>query len=265
MRRLLLLLAVALVLTACAGRTQLPPLDPWPETAGDIQGEWLVTELIRDGETVSLPDGFDGTLTVGSKRLSGTSFCNGFGGNYELDGSRLEVRELLSSLMACVGDVATAEGLYHQALTASDARVAALDGVLVLTGDGVELRFVPRPPVLADVLVGTSWLLQAVTADGLSTIALGTPALLEFRPDGTFEAGTGCGAVSGTWDARPDGVSTSVVGHEADCAGELAQQDEHVAAVFARGFDARISRGRLTLTNPDGRSIEYVDAADQDD
>jgi hypothetical protein len=118
--------------------------------------------------------------------------------------------------------------------------------------------------VLADDLVGTSWRLQAVGADGLSTIALGTPAWAEFRPDGTFEAGTGCGTVSGTWDARPDGVSTALDVHEADCAGELREQDRHVAAVFAHGFEARISRGRLVLTSPEGPSIEYVDAAGHD-
>lgn len=265
MHRLPLLLAVVLVLAACAGGPPLRGSLPEEAAAGDVRGEWLVTGLVRDGEPVPLPDGVEGTLTVGPKQLSGTAFCNGFGGEYALEDDTLEVRELVSTVMACTGDVAAAEGPYMEALQAADARLTVRAGELVLTGDGVELRFIPRPPVLADDLVGTSWLLQAVTAGGLGTSALGSPALLEFRPDGRFLAGTGCGTVSGTWEARPDGVSTSVVGHEGDCSGELAQQDENVAAVFARGFDARISRGRLTLTNPDDRSVEYVDAADQDD
>lgn len=262
MRRLPLLLAVVLVLAACAGRPPLRPLGPAPEAVGDVRGEWVVTGLLRGDEPVPLPEGVEGTLTVGPKRLGGTAFCNGFGGEYELEEGHLEVRELLSTLMACSGDVATAEGLYLDALTSFDAQVTLQDGELVLTGDGVELRFVQRPPVLADDLVGRSWLLQAVTADGLSTIALGAPALLEFRLDGTFRAGTGCGSVSGTWDARPDGVSTAVDAHEADCAGELRAQDGHVAAVLAHGFEARVSRGRLVLTGLDGPSIEYVDSAE---
>jgi heat shock protein HslJ len=259
------LLAAVLVLAACAGPPPLRPLGPAPEAAaGDIRGEWLVTGLIRDGETVPLPGGAEGTLTVGPRKLSGTAFCNGFGGDYELEEGHLEVRELVSTVMACTGDVATSEGLYLEALQAPDARLTVQAGELVLTGDGVELRFIPRPPVLADDLVGTAWLLQAVTADGLSTIALGTPALLEFRPDGTFLAGTGCGTLSGTWDARPDGVSTTVDDHEADCAGELREQDGHMAAVFAHGVESRIARGRLILTSPEGPSIEYVDAAGHD-
>ena len=264
MYRAALLLAVVLVLAACAERPPgARPPGSGAEAAGDVRGEWLVTDLALYGETVSLPDGVEGTLVVGSRQLSGTAFCNGFGGDYALQEGRLEVRELLSTLMACVGDVARAEGLYLRALNASGARLAAQDGELVLSGDGVELRFVPRPPVLADDLSGPSWLLRGVTGDGLGTIALGTPALLEFRRDGTFRAGTGCGAVTGTWDAQPDGVSSSVVIHESDCPAELREQDEHVAAVFAHGFEARISRGRLTLTDPEGRSVEYVDAADQ--
>jgi heat shock protein HslJ len=263
--RLPLLLAVVLVLTACAGRPSLRPLGPLPEAAaGDIRGEWLVTELFRDGERVPLPADAEGTLVVERKNLTGRAFCNGFGGDYELQEAHLRVRELLSTLIACVGDVATSEGLYLRALQASDARMAVRDGELLLTGDGVELHFIPRPPVLADDLVGTSWLLQGVAADGLGTIAGGAPAPLTFRADGTFEAGTGCGTVSGTWDPRPDGVSSSVTDSETDCPDDLREQDAHVAAVLGDGFDARISDGRLILTHPEGRSVEYVDAADDD-
>ncbi|MFP5370218.1 MAG: META domain-containing protein, partial [Actinomycetes bacterium] len=264
-----LLLVPVLFLGACAGqpagRQPLPPPGSAAGAPGDVLGEWVATALAQDGEVVPLPDGREGTLEIGSTRLGGTAFCNGFGGDYELVEDRLEVRELLSTAMACDGDVATAEGLYFRALNASDARLTVRNGELVLGGDGVEVRFVPRPPVSAADLGRTSWLLQGVGTDGTSTIALGQPALLDLRPDGTFRAGTGCGTVSGTWHAEPDGVGSSVVQHETDCPPELAQQDELVTAVLAQGFRARLSDGRLTLTDAEGRSIEYVDPADARD
>lgn len=259
MHRAPLLLAVVLVLAACAGGAR--PNGPAAPAPDDLRGEWLMTGIVEDGEPVPLPDGVEGTLTVDRTKLGGTAFCNSFGGDYRLDAGRLEIDELLMTVMACTGDVGDAEGRYLRALNASDLRATVADGHLVVAGDGVELRFAPRPPVLADDLVGTSWLLQGVTADGLSTIALGAPALLEFRSDRTFAAGTGCGAVSGTWDARPDGVSSSVTDHEADCPADLREQDAHVAGVLGDGFDADISPGRLTLTAPGGRSVEYVDHA----
>ena len=262
------ILAIVLALAACAGAPggARPSVPGGPEAGApdDIRGEWLMTELVVDGEIVPAPDGVEGTLVVGRTRLGGTAFCNSFGGAYRLDAGRLEIDELLSTVMACSGDIAAVEGTYLRALDASDLRVTFSEGALVVTGDDVELRFVPRPPVLADDLVGTSWLLQGVSADGLGTIARGAPALLEFRTDGTFDAGTGCGAMSGTWDARPEGVSSSVTAREADCPAGLREQDAHVASVLGDGFDAHLSRGRLTLTTPEGRSVEYVDAADDD-
>ena len=71
--------------------------------------------------------------------------------------------------------------------------------------------------------------------------------------------------MSGTWHAEPDGVESSVVDHEADCPPDLGRQDGIVAAVLAHGFRARLSNGRLTLADPQGRSLEYVDPADAPD
>lgn len=236
------------------------PTDPVTVVPGDIRGEWQVTTMTKDGEDVPLPDGVEGTLVVEERRLSGVAFCNGFGGAYRLDDGRLRIEDLATTLVGCTGGVGRAEGVYLSALNGRPVQVALDGDDLVLVGEGAELRFRPRPPVLAADLTDAAWMLVAVTSDGLETIALGSPAPLEFRADGTFTAGTGCGSVTGTWDAGADGVRSSVVGHETDCTPELTGQDTLVASVLDGGFEADIRRGRLNLSTPEGQRLAYEPA-----
>ncbi|CCG05058.1 META domain-containing protein [Blastococcus saxobsidens] len=227
-----------------------------PATSADLRGEWVVTELRRDGVPVPLPD-LEGTLAVDDARLAGTSFCNGFGARYRLDDGRLELEDHLTSLMACTGDVARAEGVYSRVLTADDPRATTSSEGLVLTGDGAEVHLRPRPPVEAGDLVGGTWSLQGLTTEAMGWAAEGEPAVLEFTADGTFRASTGCRSLAGAWQLRDEQVTTSGPAGEGRCPEELREQDAHVTDVLEQGFTVRIANGRLTIRSPGGQGLEY--------
>ncbi|WP_147251497.1 META domain-containing protein [Blastococcus sp. TBT05-19] len=255
MTRTALLLVVVLAVTACGGGGATGGSPPAGEL-GDVRGEWVVTELRRDGEVVPIPPGTDGTLTL-DERLSGRAFCNGFGAqSYRIEGDRLVVEELAQSLIGCSPDIAELERLYLDALTASDVRLRREGGELLVSGGGVDVRLVPRPPVEDADLAGR-WQLAALTTTQLASSPL-RPAELEFRADGTLEGTTGCRPVRGTWQVTDERLATADVVADGECPPEGAEQDGHVLDVLRQGGTVRIVRDRLTLTAPDGLGLEFT-------
>ncbi|MGY1742026.1 MULTISPECIES: META domain-containing protein [unclassified Blastococcus] len=257
MHRSVSLLLAALVVAGCAPRAASPG-DPAPPV--DLRGEWVVTAMRADGEDVALPPDAEGTLVANGRRLGGTSFCNGFGADYRLAGDRLEVRDRITTLMACPGEVARAEGLYGRALDAGDLRVAPTPDGFTLTGDGVELRLAPRPPVEAADLTARPWLLTAVVAGPTASSPTGEPAVLEFGADGTFRASTGCRPVTGRWTITGGRLTPTDVRAERECPGPLHDEDAAVLAVLGQPSGVRIARGVLTLTGAEGRGLQYAPA-----
>ncbi|TFV53514.1 META domain-containing protein [Blastococcus sp. TF02A_35] len=258
MARTALLLLVALAVAACGGGgTGAPPAEPPGEGPGDVRGEWVVTELRRDGEVVPLPAGVDGTLAVEDARLLGQAFCNSFFTGYRIEGDRLTVEDLGVTAMACLDDgVTTAESRYLAALSASDVRLARDGDRLVVRGGGVDVHLLPRPPVADADLAGT-WQLAALVDRETAASPL-QPAAVEFRSDGTFTGSTGCRPVRGTWQVADERLTTTDVVTDGECPADLAEQDGQVLHVLHQGGALRIARDRLALTAPDGTGLQFT-------
>ncbi|RBY93450.1 hypothetical protein DQ237_17695 [Blastococcus sp. TF02-8] len=258
MTRIALLLVAVLAVAGCGGGvTGQAPLRPEPGPGpGDVRGEWVVTELRRDGEVVPIPDGVDGSLTL-DDRLSGTAFCNGFGAqDYRIEGDRLVVEDLASTLIGCTPEVAMAEGTYLAALNADDVRLAREAERLVIRGGEVEVRLVPRPPVV-DVDLTGRWQLNALVDGSMSSSPRQT-AELDLRADGTLEGTTGCRPVHGTWQVVDERLVTADVIADGECAPEAAEQDAQVLEVLRQGGAVRIARDHLSLTAPGGAGLQFT-------
>ncbi|UOY01104.1 META domain-containing protein [Blastococcus sp. PRF04-17] len=247
-----LLLAAVLALAACGGPAAGSP---------DVAGEWELTEGTADG--VALPSA-GATLRLADGQAGGVSFCNRFSGSYSLDGDAITFEGLGGTEMGCDPDVMAAESAFLGGLGGVD--TVARDGeALLLTGEGVRLRFTPVAAVPASALEGTRWALDTLTEgqDGSATASstVGEPAVLLLDPDGTAEASTGCRSITGRWLVE-DGalvVDDLLVGGE-DCPPDVTAQDQHVVAVLESGPAMEIREDRLTLTAPDGRGLSYRDA-----
>lgn len=95
-----------------------------------LQGtDWVVTEM--DGKQVA--EGMRGTLNFGKDgRVTGRSFCNNYGGNYTLTGEGLSIELKMSTLMACLPEVATQEKLFTELLEGAQRFEIDSNGTLVL-------------------------------------------------------------------------------------------------------------------------------------
>jgi heat shock protein HslJ len=243
------LLLAALLLAGCA--------EQGSGASDDVLGEWELVEGTTDGAPLPQPAGGRATLTIESGQLGGVSFCNHYSGQYRLDGDALTVDGRGGTEMGCEPDVMAAEQAYLGALGAAD--TAVLDGEnLVLTGDGVVLRFGPVAPVPDSPLEGTRWVLDTLIDGETASSTLGEPAVLLLDADRTASASTGCRSITGTWLVE-DGalvIDDFLAGGET-CPPDVESQDAHVTAVLNSGPQAEIREDRLTLTASDGRGLGY--------
>jgi heat shock protein HslJ len=224
-------------------------------TADGLSGIWGLRSGAFEGEEITVPAQARGSIEFDGRRVSGTSFCNGFGGTYRLDGERLVLEDLASTLVGCTGEVAAAEHAFVGVLNAPGLSVTVDPMELVLTSDAGHLRFTPVPPAPVADLVGTRWVLETVDrGDGTATPAVGDPAVLELGDDGTATFSTGCQTMTGTWTAHGDSVL--LAGHEYDptaCGSPLADQDSLVTQLLNGGFQVLVDGDVLTVLDTDNR------------
>jgi heat shock protein HslJ len=121
-----------LVFTGCTGNTA----DPLNGTA------WVLTSL--DG--ANLVEGTTITLIFEDGNAGGSSGCNSYGGTYQLDGNKIQISEVVATLMACTEP----EGAMEQEGTflgdLGKAETFELSGgqLLINTSDGRTLTFSPQ-------------------------------------------------------------------------------------------------------------------------
>jgi heat shock protein HslJ len=239
---------VAVLLAACGG----PRID---SSAAPLDGAWVLESGTLDGEPIPLVEGYRITFTAAGAGFSGTAACNQYSGLFAVEAWELTLRDMSMTEMACEPDVMASEAAYVFAIRRIN--LAAHEGdQLVLTGPGAELRFDPLPPVPDEALVGTTWILDGlISGDSVSTVR-GDTLTLEFDPDGTFFAGTGCRTLSGRYVITGDEVHITDSAAEGECPADLQAQDAQVVGVLER-FIAATDGNRLTLTAAGGEGLLY--------
>lgn len=249
----LAILAVIVGLTGC-GATGASPTPG----SGDPQGSWQLVTLESTAGSVPLVDDHPVTLTLEGSSVGGRAACNEYGGRIEGTGDGIAIGELAWTAMACIPEaVMRVEAAYVEALGA--VRTMRLDGdELVLEGDAVELRFtrLPDPPT-AD-LVDTLWTLETLLVGDMAAAAMGEPATLLLRSDGTFTGSTGCRTFDGEWIEQGEQLlATTFAMGDQICPEELTQQDAQVATVIGDGFVPSVEGDLLSLLDPGGVGLVY--------
>ncbi len=244
------LLAVLTVLAAAcggagAGGGQIEP-----------DGPWLLSSGTSGGNPIQLIDSHPVTLVVDGSRISGTAACNGYGGNWSLNGSAVTISEVAQTEMACEPmETMDLERTFLEALTKVDT-AAIVDDQLVLTGSDIELRFDEQQPAPTADLLGTVWALDSLVSGDVVSSVTGDPTL-EFYSDGSFIGTTGCRNLTGNYEEAGAGIDVPIMSAHGDCTPDLADQDDHIVNVIGDGFDAAIEGGTLTLTIAGGDGLVY--------
>ena len=246
--------AVALLVLALAGCAQTSPYAP-SET---VFGDWRLAETTGDTAIV-VPDAPQSrpTLTIDANATGGQTPCNRYQASVNGGAGEFSITPTTVTEAACAdAALMDLEGAYLDALRSVDA--AAVDGeTLTLSGGGIELRFERLGEVAASELIGTTWMLSALTsrtADTESASGVSDGGSLTFAINAELSGSGGCRDFTGRYTLS--GSTVAVSGLEfaaADCPPLVAEQEEHIRTVLESGFSVSIDGDDdLTIATADG-------------
>jgi heat shock protein HslJ len=104
---LLTLFVISLAISACAAQ----------ESSEALIGAWKLSSYgPADAQTPAVPDTEAGLTFNSDGTVSGSSGCNGLGGDYTVDGDQITFGEFVSTLIACEDPIMVQEDAMHQVL-----------------------------------------------------------------------------------------------------------------------------------------------------
>lgn len=126
---LLFILLASLMLSACSAGSK------------SLTGTWTLTAFGPEGATTPVASGSQASITFNDDgTITGNSGCNGFGGEYVVDGDQITFSGLVSTLMACEEPLMSQEGDVFNVLNGT--ATYTIDGdTLTITNAGMVLVF----------------------------------------------------------------------------------------------------------------------------
>ena len=157
-------------------------------------------EAVLPNTNISADFGEDGSL-------GGSSGCNSYSAQYELDGDRITIGPAATTLMACPEPIMEQESAYMSAL-ASVASYALEDDNLVLLDDkgGTLLVFEPQEEVS---LEGTAWEVISYNngKEAVVSVIIGTEMTAEFGADGILSGFSGCNNYNASYELDEENIN----------------------------------------------------------
>jgi heat shock protein HslJ len=242
------LLLGTVLLTSC-GEEALPLGNPFGH------GTWQLVAGEADGAPLALIPTHPVTLRVDDDTVGGTSACNHYGGTLRLEDNRVSIDEIYMTEMACIGvGIMELEATYLEALGRIDT-AAVESGLLVLSGEGVTLRFEAVEPEPDASLIGPTWALETIV-DGETASTPATDAWIRFDDDRTVSGHNGCNGFGGSYD--PDDGFSDLFQTLIGCMDQgIADQELLFMGVLGSGPTLTIEGTQLTITAPDGRALVF--------
>lgn len=109
-RFLLTLLVISMAIAACTAKSE--------ESSASLNGSWKLSSYSHADVLTPAVPGTEAVLTFNNDgTVTGNSGCNGFGGNYKVEGDQVTFSEVVSTLMACDEARMAQEGAFHQVMT----------------------------------------------------------------------------------------------------------------------------------------------------
>lgn len=252
-----LAIPLLLVLAACGESTTsvgAGDRNPWGR-------DFLSVSVTEDGEDRPLVAGTRIRLSFNDDGSVGASAgCNSMGGQAEIRDGRLLVMAMSTTEMGCDPDRHAQDEWLADFLT-SRPRFQLDDSLLILTGDGTEIRLEDRKVADPDrPLRDTRWEVDTVIdGEAASSVPEGAGAHLVFaaRGDG-FGGSTGCNQMGGKAEID-EGARTITFGEvittKMACEDERMQLERDVLDVLDGTVGYEIEAGRLWLRHPDGHGL----------
>jgi len=220
---------------------------PWQLLSGRVGGSLL-----------PLVAGHPITLTLFEREVGGWAPCNEYSVEMSRSGSEIDLApEFLSTAIGCAPEVMESESSYLNALLGVDT-LATTSDQMTLTGERVELVFVPAPPATAEDMTGTVWVLTRLIQGETVSNAAGDRATLELFSDQSMLGSTGCRSVHGRYAVSGAEVLVTELAANGECPADLRDQDSHVLTVLGDGFRAALTGPvELILTTTGRQGLVY--------
>lgn len=274
---LLVIIVASIIAAGCTAGTSAPGA-----AAGLVGPSWtLDSYLAGNGTFVPVLPGTEVTAAFGPDgKVTGSAGCNGYGGDYRLDGKNLSVTSLAQTLKLCTEP----EGIMDQEARFMDLLGSATgcrlenDRLILTDAEGATvLVFAKETPA---ALPGTSWRLASLAGENgtMAPVLSGTNVTLVFGAYNRLGGSAGCNSYGA--DYSVDGTNLRIeppIRTEMYCTsppGIMEQEDRYLAhlvnassyrveRVMADGgrisLDATISsrteNDRLVLTDRNGTDI----------
>lgn len=246
----LALLTITLAISACTSRATQEPSD-----APSLPGTWALTSFGQAGSLTPVVAGSRAELTfTEGGTVEGNSGCNGFNGDYTVDGDRITFGQIVSTAMACEEPLMRQEELVYRVLT--DSTAFQIDGkTLTITNDDMMLMLTrstqstAEPPAL---LTGAWKLTSYGTSDVMTSALADVDAGLTFSQDGTVTGTSGCNQFGGGYTAEGDKITfREIISTLKLCDSPLMGQEEAMYQVLTETATYQIEGSTLTITNND--------------
>jgi heat shock protein HslJ len=228
-----------------------------PGAGGTIDGtSWILRSYVSSGAQVDVADGVFADATFDRDQLSGFSGCNDFTTSFEVDGSKLAIGELASTMMACEGAPADVEAGYRSALGITAAYTATSTELTLLDVNGTILALFDAAP--ANPLAGVAWRITdyAVDESAMAVPVEGSEPTVSFIEGGQVSGDTGCNTFSGSY--RISG-SIVIIGRVAStrmaCEEALMAQETAILAALTGATTFSVRGDTATLRDRDGRLV----------
>ncbi|BBL67995.1 META domain-containing protein [Methanoculleus chikugoensis] len=264
---LFVIVVACIVVAGCTGGTSTPGT-----VVGLAGTSWtLDSYLDENGTLVPVLPGTEVTAAFGPDgKVAGSAGCNGYGGDYQLDGTSLSVSSLVQTLKLCTEP----EGIMEQEarfidLLGSAAECRIENDRLVITdaAGATTLIFVEEDAPTG--LAGNTWwtLVSLAGENGTQTPVLdGTGVTVTFSAEGSLGGSAGCNHYSA--DYTVDGATLTIkpaVRTEMYCnepPGIMDQEDRYLA-LLTDVASYRMEANRLILADSDGTDLLVFEKAAQ--
>ena len=189
--------------------------------------------------------------------IRGTSGCNAYGSDYEVDGERFSAGETVQTAMLCLdGELMEQEDAYISALGAATAYTFD-EHTLSIDYGGGRLLF-SRPRLEESPFEGTLWHLVDLAAGGETAPMPGYSGITAQFDGREISGWTGCNQYLGAYMTSGPTVSLgSVDATEEGCPDQASSEHQRrfLRAIRQGPFNARVTEDELTLANVDATMV----------
>ena len=262
-----LLIVIALGIAACTPSAVAPaPAEPSPAesaaTTGLERRPWtLVSYINAQAQTVDAAAESPAVVTFQDGSVGGTSGCNSFFGSYTLDGDKISIGQMGSTMMACPEPLMQQEADFLAAL--DSAASYAEDGEtlqLLDAGGNVVATFTVQPqPASQTSLAGVAWSATALGGEGvISSIIVETAITALFAEDGSLSGNSGCNRYTASYTVDGDALHISpaaVTVLLCNAPEGIMEQEQQYLAALESVAAYRIDGDTLELLTADGALI----------